>query len=150
MFQKLWIICKKTCLRESILSKLENLCSNFTTTDPSWDVFITIFQIQNTQIFWWTPVTSCLRKQPPEVFYKKCVHRNFVKFTGKPASLLKKRLWHRCFPVNFTNFLGTTFLQNTSGLLLLCLGALPLQNCLMSTGSCSRPFWNIKIFSKTI
>ena len=27
--------------------------------------------------------------------------------------LLKKRLWHRCFPVNFVKFLRTTFLYNT-------------------------------------
>ena len=27
----------------------------------------------------------------------------------KTATLLKKRLWHRCFPVNFGKFLGTTF-----------------------------------------
>ena len=25
----------------------------------------------------------------------------------RPATLLKKRLWHRCFPVNFANFLRT-------------------------------------------
>ena len=35
------------------------------------------------------------------------------------ATLLKKRLWHRCFPVNFVKFLRTQFLQNTSGRLLL-------------------------------
>ena len=28
---------------------------------------------------------------------------------------LKKRLWHRCFPVNVAKFLRTSFLQNTSG-----------------------------------
>ena len=54
----------------------------------------------------------------------KRVLRNLAKFTGKhlcqslffnkvaglrPATLLKKRLWHRCFPVNFTKFLRTTF-----------------------------------------
>ena len=27
-----------------------------------------------------------------------------------PATLLKKRLWHRCFPVNFAKFLRTPFL----------------------------------------
>ena len=32
---------------------------------------------------------------------------------------LKKRLLHRCFPVNFVKFLRTSFLQNTSGQLLL-------------------------------
>ena len=56
---------------------------------------------------------------------KKGVLRNFAKFTGKylcqslffnkiaglgPATLLKKRLWHRCFPVNFAKFLRTPFL----------------------------------------
>ena len=65
---------------------------------------------------------------------KKAVLRNFAKFTGKhlrqslffnivaglrPATLLEKSLWHRCFPVNFTKFLRTLFLQNNSGQLLL-------------------------------
>ena len=36
-----------------------------------------------------------------------------------PATLLKKRLWHRCFSVNFAKFLRTPFLQNTSGRLFL-------------------------------
>ena len=27
----------------------------------------------------------------------------------KGATLLKKRLWHRCFLLNFAKFLGTTF-----------------------------------------
>ena len=65
------------------------------------------------------------QKQPPEAFYKKNVLRNFTKFAGKhlcqslffkrglrPTTLFKKRLWHRCFPVNFTKF-RTPFLQNT-------------------------------------
>ena len=65
---------------------------------------------------------------------EKGVLRNFTKFTGKhlcqslffskvaglrPAALVKKRLWHRCFPVNFVKFLRTPFLQSTSGRLLL-------------------------------
>ena len=56
---------------------------------------------------------------------RKGVLRNFVNFTGKhlwqslffnkiagprPATLLKKRLWHRCVPVNFAKFLRTPFL----------------------------------------
>ena len=28
----------------------------------------------------------------------------------RPATLLKKRLWHRCFPMNFAKFLRTPFL----------------------------------------
>ena len=32
----------------------------------------------------------------------------------RPATLLKKRLWEKCFPVNFAKFLRTPFLQNAS------------------------------------
>ena len=75
-----------------------------------------------------------IQKQPPEVFYKKGVLKNFTKFTGKhlcqslfvnkvagprPATLLKKRLWHRCFSINCVKGLRTPFLQKTSGPLLL-------------------------------
>ena len=63
----------------------------------------------------------------PDVFCKKGVLRNFAKFTGKhlcqsiffnkvadrSATLLKKRLWHRCFPVNFAKFLRTPFFHRT-------------------------------------
>ena len=36
----------------------------------------------------------------------------FNKVAGlRPATLLKRRLWHRCFPVNFAKFLGTPFLK---------------------------------------
>ena len=60
------------------------------------------------------------RSSRPVVFCKKDVRRNFAKFKGKhlcqsfflnkvagPAALLRKRLWHRCFPVNFRNFKNT-------------------------------------------
>ena len=74
------------------------------------------FQIKRS----FTKELTLLQKQPTEVLYKKGVLWNFVKFIGlRPANLLKKRLWHRCFPVNFTKFLRTPFLQNTSGRLLL-------------------------------
>ena len=53
-----------------------------------------------------------------------CQSLFFNKVAGmRPATLLKKRLWHRCFPVKFAEFLRTPFLRNTSGkLLLLCFG----------------------------
>ena len=69
-------------------------------------------------------ILSHNRSSRPEVFCKKGVLRNFAKFTGKhlwrslffnkvpgltPATLLAKRLWHRCFPVNFVKFLRTPF-----------------------------------------
>ena len=42
-------------------------------------------------------------KQPMELFYKQGVLKNSPKFTEKQrsATLLKKRLWHRYFPLNF-------------------------------------------------
>ena len=61
----------------------------------------------------------------PEVFCKKGFLRNFAKFKGKhlcqslffnkvtgvrTATLLKKRLRHRFFPMNFAKFLRTPFL----------------------------------------
>ena len=59
-------------------------------------------------------IKNNLRSSHPEVFCKKGVLRNFTKFTGKPlclrpATLLKKRLWHRGFPVNFLKFLRIPF-----------------------------------------
>ena len=59
------------------------------------------------------------RNSHPEVFYKKDVLRNFAKtpvpesFFNKvvdlrPAILLKTRLWHRYFPVNFAKRLRTS------------------------------------------
>ena len=68
------------------------------------------------------------------VLFKKGVLENFARFTGKhlchslffnkvaglrPTTLLKKRLWHRCFLVNFAKFLRAPFLHNTYGRLLL-------------------------------
>ena len=58
------------------------------------------------------------------MFCKKGVLRNFTNLTGKllcesllfnkvtglsPVTVLKKRLWHECFPVNFAKFLRTSF-----------------------------------------
>ena len=37
----------------------------------------------------------------------------------RPVTLLKERLWHRCFRAKFVKFVRTSFLQNNSGRLLL-------------------------------
>ena len=70
-------------------------------------------------------IISILRSSRPEVFYKRGALKNFAKFTVKhlcqslffnkvaglrSATLLKKSLWHRRFPVNFAKFLTTPFL----------------------------------------
>ena len=52
------------------------------------------------------------------------------------ATLLKKRLWHRCFPVNFVKFLRTPFLQKTSGQLLLNKGFLASNNNVQTACVC--------------
>ena len=43
-----------------------------------------------------------------------------VSQSSQPATLLKKKLWHRCFPVNITKFLRTPFLTEHLRWLLLC------------------------------
>ena len=49
-----------------------------------------------------------------------CARVSFlIKLQVAPATLLKKRLWHRFFPVNVAKFPRTPFSQNTSGRLLL-------------------------------
>ena len=72
-------------------------------------------------------LTLFCRSSRPEVLCKKGVLRDSPKFTGKHlcqslffkslffnkvaglATLLKQRLWHRYFPVNFVKLLGTPF-----------------------------------------
>ena len=93
-----------------------------------------------------------LRSSRLEVFCKKGILKNFAKFTRKhlcqslffnklffkkktltrrPATLFKKRLWHRSFPVNFAKFLRRPFFKEHEWLLLL-----PLWNCEIPF-----PFW---------
>ena len=67
------------------------------------------------------------------VFCKKGVLKYFAKFTGKhlcqslffnnvaglrPVTLLKKRFWHRCFPVYFAKILRTTYIAQLRWLFL--------------------------------
>ena len=69
------------------------------------------------------------QKQPPEAFYKKIVFESFAIFTRnhqrwsffliKVCNFIKKRLQHRCFPVNIAQFLRTPTLKNVCDQLLL-------------------------------
>ena len=61
---------------------------------------------------------------------KKSVLKNFAEFTGKhlsqslrPATLLKKRLWQRCFPLNFAKLLFKHLFYGT-----------PLNDCFCISG----------------
>ena len=66
-----------------------------------------------------------VQKQPPEEFCKKMCSWKFHKIRRKtpvpetffnkvaslrPATLLKKRLWQKSFPVSFVKFLRTNFI----------------------------------------
>ena len=68
-----------------------------------------------------------IQKQPPVVFYKKAVLKNFAIFTGKQLCRnlflikfqtlrgkkeSKKRLYHKHFLVNIVKFLGAPVLKN--------------------------------------
>ena len=90
--------------------------SDYGRLKPDWFVTLRAFSINRSSHQWCS--------------MKKGVHRNFTKFTGKhlcqslffnkvaslrPAVLLKTRLWHRCFHVNFVKFQRTPSLQNISG-----------------------------------
>ena len=78
---------------------------------------------------WWNATFHKTESTANRSSYKKCsirkgVPKNFEKFTGKlmclrPATLLKKRLCHRCLPVNFEKLLIKLILKNICQLQLL-------------------------------
>ena len=83
----------------------------------SWKLFEIYLKYTLVQLRWYI-----LRSSYQRCSIKKGVLRNFAKFTGKhlcqslffnkvaglrDATLVKKTLWHRCFPVNFVKFLRT-------------------------------------------
>ena len=70
------------------------------------------------------------RSSQQRCFMKKVfleISQNSQENTCARVSFLKKRLWQRCFPVNFVKFLRTPFLQNTSVRLLLAVVELLLR-----------------------
>ena len=110
--------------------------------NPQWVIIMPIPDLNKLLLFVvWCPVKFIkhsnheifrkYRSSRPKVFCKKGCLRNFAKFTRKhlcqslffnkvaglmPATLLKKRVWHRYFLVNFVKFLRTPFSkQNTFG-----------------------------------
>ena len=94
--------------------------SIFVLSISAWVLFVSAFSL------WLTlSVINDVKKNLPELLYKKCALKNVENLQGNTcaiaffnkATLLKKWLWHRCFPVNFAEFLRTAFLQNTGRLL---------------------------------
>ena len=69
----------------------------------------------------------------------------FNKVAGlRSATLLKKRLWQKCFPLNFAKFLGTPFLQNTSWRLLLVVYRTQYNSLKCTRSSCENCSYNSK------
>ena len=85
--------------------------------------------VHNMYLCMWMCISVCMKlrkqqRQSSRSVLQKGVLRNFAKFLRRqpcqslffnkvaglrPATLLKKRLWHSCFPVNFVKFLRTPF-----------------------------------------
>ena len=73
-------------------------------------IILMVFYTFGELVLWgFGPILRNGQKQPPAVFYKKDVLRNFAKFTGKHLCAEKH------FPVDFANFLRKPFSQNISG-----------------------------------
>ena len=88
-------------------------CYKSNGTKATWLGFYQMQKRKYTFFLFLEDTSNLNRSTRPEVFCKKGVLRNFAKFIGKHrarASLLKKRLWHRCFPVNFSKCLRTPWL----------------------------------------
>ena len=153
------------CIFRTDLNDSEDigLSENLIQFNPSKckSIKISAFNRTNKDV-WLEKRTAIGRSSRPEVFCKKVVLRNFAKFTGKhlcqsiffnkvaglrAANLFKKRLWHRCFPMNFVKFLRAPFLQNTSRQLLLKIKKLfqqPFQLKLKTFKSMTKPLKSVK------
>ena len=101
---------------------------------------ITFVFTYNVSLVWWE---INFRSSHWSCSVKIGVFKNFAKSTGtnlcqsllfnkvaglRSATLLKKRLWHRFFPVNFAKCLRKLFVQNTYGRLLLWVTASETSN----------------------
>ena len=77
---------------------------------------VTIEKKWRTQNFDFLTLKSCLQVR----FWGAPAYADIRPTTGRrPTTLLKKSLWHRCFPVNFVKFRRTPFLTEHLWLLLL-------------------------------
>ena len=82
---------------------LKVLCHWFCTTS-CWDTHVIIKSF----------LVGDFQEQPPEVFYKKGVSKNFVKFTGKNLCQCSIFIEVAGFRFQVAKFLRASFLQNTS------------------------------------
>ena len=100
-----YLILLKTYFEFTKLSKIVDLTHSFPmhsfSRSSHWRCSVKIGVLKN-----YTKSTG--RHLCQSVFYNKVAGL-------RSATLFKKRVWHRCFPVSFGKFLRTPFEQNTSG-----------------------------------
>ena len=110
----------KTSYLNNYYSAIRSNVCNFAKKKTKKKKNVTILFTECRNKSWSKPIFSenYFRSSRLEVFCKKYVLNNFVKSTGKhlrqslffnKVSLLKKRLWHRCFLVNVAKFLRILF-----------------------------------------
>ena len=93
----------------------ENTCARVSFLKRKLQAFYTLWK------WMWSiykHASSTTEAAPEMVFFKKGVVKNFAKFLhnkvpGLHVTLLKRRLRHRCFSVNFSKFLRTLFFYKT-------------------------------------
>ena len=66
-----------------------------------------------------------------------------------PATLIKKRLWHRCFPVNFEKFLRTPFLIEHLWWLLLNAMWVSIPTCIIVLANSVNDCWLYHVLENT-
>ena len=82
----------------------EVIAANFYRPYIVRNLFYSIYEISTS-----SPDITLNRSSRSQIFFEININ-NFAKFTENIcATLLKKRLWHRRFPVNFAKFLTTLF-----------------------------------------
>ena len=74
---------------------------------------------------------SYIKKQSP----RRVLWKGEKVKKAPPATSLKKRLWHRCFPVNFAKFLRTSFFTEHLWWLLLYIRPLCLRSHCINNSS---------------
>ena len=113
------------CLRTTIM---KNICERLPLQlEENWTTIFFVYSPRALRFLLLIIFSAIIVRSCPEVFCKKGVLKSFAKFTRKHLCqgpflikyifkvLLKKRLWHWCFPVSFGNFLRTPFFKNTTG-----------------------------------
>ena len=139
---KICVLCLKTCTTSSKNKIFWKFCQ-YSIMLPeknclAYDKFISFIKNLQVKQRLAEPTDWCEKLRNTNVDYRSNRSRNFSKFVFlkfshysqespmleslfnkvaglRSATLLKKRLWHKCFPVNFAKFLRTPLLQNTSG-----------------------------------